>query len=490
MTDTFDRDSRIEELQEQRKELRKDGDDLDYEEEEELERLLDEKKKESREYDKRRKADHKNALAKALEEFTNADVVWCYPPDDEYTAFYFVSRDEALGMLDDRDPSDFYQTPRPAMDTVKQGDWPGEFNAINSDVPPRMVYENAIVVSESTAIDTAANMQAAGQAANHAAAQHTFADYISRKAPNTIAAQRFDLAVFAEYLKAVGVPIDPERLQTAPDAWQGMTWGLVQGFVKWQLQQGHATASINRRLSTVKTYAKLAAQANAITASELALIQTVKGYGGKEAKRVDDKRQENQQKTRKGHKKAEHVSLTDDQAAALKAQPLDTPQGRRDAVLMALLLDHGLRAGEVAALTVTDVDLKAGVLRFYRPKVDKTQNNKLSAAALAALAAYFDNDDAPALGALLRGSRKGGKLDQAGMSETSITERVRILGKALGIDGLSAHDCRHYWATYWGNRVDRLPKGVFSLQEAGGWNSLAMPRRYVENAKISNEGMV
>jgi integrase len=182
--------------------------------------------------------------------------------------------------------------------------------------------------------------------------------------------------------------------------------------------------------------------------------------------------------------------LTDDQAAALKAQPLDTPQGRRDAVLMALLLDHGLRAGEVAALTVTDVDLKAGVLRFYRPKVDKTQNNKLSAAALAALAAYFDNDDAPALGALLRGSRKGGKLDQAGMSETSITERVRILGKALGIDGLSAHDCRHYWATYWGNRVDRLPKGVFSLQEAGGWNSLAMPRRYVENAKISNEGMV
>jgi hypothetical protein len=40
MTDTFDRDSRIEELREQRKELRKDGDDLEYEEEEELERLI------------------------------------------------------------------------------------------------------------------------------------------------------------------------------------------------------------------------------------------------------------------------------------------------------------------------------------------------------------------------------------------------------------------------------------------------------------------
>ncbi|MFZ4658466.1 MAG: tyrosine-type recombinase/integrase [Caldilineaceae bacterium] len=173
----------------------------------------------------------------------------------------------------------------------------------------------------------------------------------------------------------------------------------------------------------------------------------------------------------------------------MKDQPLDTAQGRRDAVLMTLLLDHGLCAGEVAAPTVTDVDLHAGVLRFYRSKVDKTQNNKLSTAALAALRAYFAAGDAPAVGQILRGSRKGGKLDGAGMSETSITERVRTLGKALGIKGLSAHDCRNYWATYWGNRVDRLPKGVFSLQEAGGWNSLAMPRRYVEAVTIANEGM-
>ena len=341
-----------------------------------------------------------------------------------------------------------------------------------------------IVYEQNTAIDTAANMQAAGQAANQVAAEHTFADYHSRKSGNTIRAQGFDLAVFAKYLKAAKVIVDGEQLQTAPGAWQGMTWGLVQGFVKWQLQQGHATASINRRLSTVKTYAKLATQANAITANELALIQTVKGYGGKEAKRVNEGRDV----TRVGSKKAEHVSITDDQAAALKAQPI-TPQGRRDAVLMALLLDHGLRAGEVAALTVTDVDLHNGVLRFYRSKVDKTQNNKLSTAALAALRAYFAAGDAPAVGQLLRGSRKGGKLDGAGMSETSITERVRTLGKAVGVDGLSAHDCRHYWATYWGNRVEKLPKGVFTLQEAGGWNSLAMPRRYVESAKISNEGM-
>jgi integrase len=38
---------------------------------------------------------------------------------------------------------------------------------------------------------------------------------------------------------------------------------------------------------------------------------------------------------------------------------------------MCLLLEHGLRVGEVARLQVSDVDLKAGELRFYRPKVDK-----------------------------------------------------------------------------------------------------------------------
>lgn len=342
-----------------------------------------------------------------------------------------------------------------------------------------------IVVTTSTALDTADRMREAGQAANHAAAQHTFTDYTSRKAANTVNAQGFDLAVFAEYLSIAGVAVSAERLQTTPDAWQGVTWGLVQGFVKWQLQAGHATTSINRRLSTVKTYAKLAAQAGALSAQDLALIKTVAGYGGKEAKRINEGRET----TRIGHKKAEHTAISDDQADALKGQPLTTPQGRRDAVLMCLLLDHGLRAGEVAALTVTDVDLKAGMLRFYRPKVDKTQNNKLSADALKALRAYFDHNDAPALGALLRSSRKGGKLDQAGMSETAISERVRTLGADLGIDGLSAHDCRHYWATYWGNRIEKLPKGVLTLQEAGGWNSLTMPRRYVENAAIANEGM-
>lgn len=46
-----------------------------------------------------------------------------------------------------------------------------------------------------------------------------------------------------------------------PNAWRGVTWGLVEGFVKWQLRRGYSVGSVNVRLSTVKTYCKLALKA-------------------------------------------------------------------------------------------------------------------------------------------------------------------------------------------------------------------------------------
>jgi len=58
--------------------------------------------------------------------------------------------------------------------------------------------------------------------------------------------------------------------------------------------------------------------------------------------------------TRIGRKKGDWVSLGPDQIKALKAQP-DTPQGRRDSLIICLLADLGLRCGELAGLTVGDI---------------------------------------------------------------------------------------------------------------------------------------
>lgn len=324
-------------------------------------------------------------------------------------------------------------------------------------------------------------MTIAGQIANRHAEAGVFEGYTERQADNTLRRQRADLAVFADFLCAAGIVECPtaDQLMTLPTSWQGVTWGMVEGFRNWQVSQGYAVGSVNVRLSTVKTYAKLATKAGVLSATDHALIKAVEGYSRKEAKRVDERRDQ----TRTGHKKAAAVSLTKEQADALKTQP-DTPQGRRDAVIMALLLDHGLRVGELAALEVSAFNLKEKTFTFYRQKVDKFQTHKLTADSLAALRAWLSTD-APALGLLLRGSRKGGHLMAAGMTERSLTERVCVLGEAVGVRGLSAHDLRHYWAT----RAARQGTDPFALQEAGGWASLAMPRRYVEAAKIANEGV-
>lgn len=333
-----------------------------------------------------------------------------------------------------------------------------------------------------------------GEVANQVASRHTFTRYRERKAANTRRRHDADLSLFAEYLASVGAVMasspsaPPKRrpghfvrgeMASDPGAWQGVTWGLVEAFKPWLLAAGYSIASVNAALSTVKSYADLAAKAGAIDPNEARLIASIKGFSHGEGLNIDKQRHP----ARIGPKKAAWVILTTGQAKALKSQP-DTPQGRRDALLMCLLLDHGLRCGEVAGLQVSDFDLKAGELRFYRPKVDLTQTHRLTPDALRAARAYFKLD-ALAVGPLLRGSRKGGQLHEAGCSKQAITARVKTLGLGLDIPNLSAHDCRHYWASL--AAKNRTP--VDRLKQAGGWSSSAMALRYVSEAAIANEGV-
>jgi integrase len=320
--------------------------------------------------------------------------------------------------------------------------------------------------------------QLVGERANQAAAASRFADYRSRRADQTLRRQDADLQLFREFLAMYKVLTGD--LAHEPAAWRPVTWGLVEAFVKWQIQQGYAIQSINVRLSSIKSYTRLAMQAGTLLPQEYALIRAVQGYSHREQNRIDARRDV----TRIGLKKAEPVKLTPEQAAQLKQQP-DTPQGRRDAFLMCLLLDHGLRVGEVAALAVTDFNLTAGELRFFRPKVNKEQIHHLTRDTLAALKTYHQHGDMPLQGLALRRSLRNEELGANGMSDRAITARVCFLGEKIGVVSLSAHDCRHFWAT----SAARHGTDPFVLQEAGGWSSLAMPRRYVEDNEIANEGV-
>ncbi len=331
-----------------------------------------------------------------------------------------------------------------------------------------------------------ANLPRAGELANGIASRYVFQDYRSRKAKNTLIRQDNDLALFKAFLREVD--LNPGDFSKDPDAWRGITWGLVEGFIRWQLGRGFAVSSVNVRLSTIKAYAKLAAKAEVLSAQEYALIRFVQGYAHKEMAHIDELRAESGLNTRLGAKKSQPVHLTSEQIAALKRQA-DTPQGRRDALLICLLLDHGLRVGEVAKLKVTNFDLKAGELRFYRPKVNRIQVHRLTADTLRAAKTYLEKDalsTGPVLRASYRGLTKGkARLTHAGLSERAIKARVCELGAVLNIEGLSPHDCRHAWAT----KAARNHTPLDRLQDAGGWSSPAMPLRYVELAAIANEGV-
>jgi integrase len=199
------------------------------------------------------------------------------------------------------------------------------------------------------------------------------------------------------------------------------------------------------------------------------------GYRGREGKRIDAARPV----TRVGDKKAEPTPLTVAQAQALVKQP-DTPQGRRDRVLMCLLLYHGLRCEEVQLLQMASFDLEKGEFHFEQPKVDGELRHKLHLETYLAVKAYQEKDQPT--GSLLFGSRKDGRLVGT-MSVSAINQRVRFLGEQIGVDHLSPHDCRHFWAT----SASEAGTDLENLKQAGGWASLDMPSRYIKRRHIANE---
>lgn len=154
------------------------------------------------------------------------------------------------------------------------------------------------------------------------------------------------------------------------------------------------------------------------------------------------------------------------------------------------LIYHSLRCEEVQLLQISSIDVDKGKFVFAQPKVDGELRHKMHLETHLAITAYFKHDypkyDAHANrlqpGPLLLGSRKGGRLTGT-MSKSAINQRVRALGEQIGVEDLSPHDCRHFWAT----SASEAGTDLESLQQAGGWASLEMPSRYIKRQHIANE---
>lgn len=331
---------------------------------------------------------------------------------------------------------------------------------------------------EYTVIPALSTVAQIGHAENIVSANNAFKGYQEKIDPRTYTRQQYDIALFCQFIATKGIILNKDELLSSPSAWMDITHGLIDSFTRWMLEEGFAIGSINVRLSTIKTYFNLAAKAGYIREDEAVKAHFVKGYSYKQGLNVDERREVK----RKGEKKARPITLTKEQMELLKKHS-DTPQGRRDALLMCLLLDHGLRCGEVADLTRANIQLTSGILTFFREKTKEQDKHKLTSDTLVALMKYFEVYQPT--GKLLAGSHKSGKL-MGEMSRRAITKRVQVLGEEiLGIDNLSAHDCRHAWV----EAAIRGGTNIKTLQQAGGWSSPTMPLRYATKAEISNEGV-
>lgn len=325
------------------------------------------------------------------------------------------------------------------------------------------------------------------------AREQAFADYREGKRANSLRRQKADLACFMRFLDSAGVPMTAtcELLETHmyldPQLWRHVTFGLVLGFRRWQLREGYAIESINAHLGTVKLYAGLACAGGYIEASELVRINQVKRVRERDAEQLNEQREKDHLQTRVGKKKAEPTFLTPEHLRLLFAQRPQSEQGWRDLLAVRLLCDMALRPSEAVSRTIGDLDLERYSLAVYRKKNRVKQHLPLSRGTIIALNNYLpllsaawpseQNHVYPRLALLVRTRRN----EQFDLTEVSIPntgpiiawttqalyERIRALGKSIGIPNLCPYDFRHTWA----RGVVKAGNDPITATKFGGWRT-------------------
>ena len=217
-------------------------------------------------------------------------------------------------------------------------------------------------------------------------------------------------------------PFVAGRLRGSEVVWEGLTASDVTGFVLSECPgRGVGTAKlVVCALRSLLGWLHLTGQVPA------PLAQVVPAVAGWRAARMPKE------------------LTTSELAALLGAPDRGTVVGRRDYAILLLLSRLGLRAGEVAGLTLEDIDWRAGTVQV-RGKGNRVEALPLPADVGAAVVAY------------LRRGRPAGALDRAvfirvhapaqGLTTGGITMIVFDAAARAGLPPMHAHRLRHTAAT-------------------------------------------
>jgi len=142
--------------------------------------------------------------------------------------------------------------------------------------------------------------------------------------------------------------------------------------------------------------------------------------------------------------------------------------GARDRALLETLYSTGIRVSSLVALNVSDYDASRGVLQIVA-KGSKHQQVPLGEPAAGAIEEYLSERGAVSPGEPLFLNRSGGRL-----TARSVQRLVRKLGLELGIGRVTPHMIRHSFATH------LLDAGadLRSIQELLGHESIRTTQKY------------
>ena len=322
---------------------------------------------------------------------------------------------------------------------------------------------------ENTAITT---VQKIGQAANAAASENIFLNYIMRKAANTQTRHKKELRNFSSFLAEIGYTNDG---MTNPQEWSGMTFGLIEGYQRFMLKNGYSVNSTNQTIYIIKAYAGLAGKAGYIPFDEMARIKEVKGFKTGEAVHIDQQRKAQGAATRISTKKQTARNLSSLQVERLKHEHPDTLKGKRDALIFALFLDMGLRESELLSLTKESFDMDTKTLHWHREKTNNNGHEQMSQDVMTAAAAYFKAHETTGEKALLLSVNKWGHVT-GNLTMRGLVSIVKAAGETVGIDNLSPHDLRHSMAL----RAYKAGIPLKSIQRRLGHSSVKTTERYID----------
>jgi len=150
--------------------------------------------------------------------------------------------------------------------------------------------------------------------------------------------------------------------------------------------------------------------------------------------------------------------------------------GRRDEVIVRVLLDCGLRAAELAGLTLDDVDLAQEVV-FVIGKGNRPRAVPFSASTGSAIDRYLRSRRVHP-----HATRSDRFLlsERGPMSGDGIRWRLEVLGKAAGVDDLHPHAFRHTFA----HRYLVAGGQERDLMMLAGWRSTAMLAVYARTTAV------